>query len=208
MPCPSKLHSNEATIHLCSELRAWSTPRTGSRRLMSEMGPPLPLVLPSPLGHSSTRHRAYAPSLRVALSAGHSRPAQCHPQAVPTPWCPLNLRQAPQLSTQRWGPDVSTCSLPALAPRAPGPPSERDRVSIPKVQCVLCVRCPPGNSPDPAIRKAPSSVVLILCCCGAAHSPPRRCHCVTTGVVSGTRQGGGQPRTLSRTHSQPHGSQH
>lgn len=68
MPCPSKLHSNEATIHLCSELRAWSTPRTGSRRLMSEMGPPLPLVLPSPLGHSSTRHRAYAPSLRVALS--------------------------------------------------------------------------------------------------------------------------------------------
>lgn len=67
---------------------------------------------------------------------------------------------------------------------------------------------PPSHSPDPAIQKAPSNVVLILHCCGAGHSPPRKCHCVTTGVVSGTRQGGGQPRTLSQTLSQPHGSQH
>lgn len=154
MPCPSKLHSNEVTIHLCSELRARSTPQTGSRGLTPETGPPLPLVLPSPLGHSSTRHRAYAPSLQVALSAGHSRPAQCQPWAVPTTWCPLNLRPAPQLSTQRWGPDVSTCNPPA-SPPAPGPPGERDRVSIPKVQCVLCVRCPPGHSPDPAYRRRP-----------------------------------------------------
>lgn len=100
--------------------------------------------------------------------------------------------------------------LPAACP--PPHPSQglpaRGIVCPSPKSSVCCVCAAPQATAQTLLYGKRSSVVLIFHCCGAGHSPPRRCHCVTTGVVSGTRQGGGQPRTLSRTHSQPHGSQH
>lgn len=132
MPCPSKLHRNEATSHLCSELRAWSTPWTGPGADVRDG----PTSSPKSSGQSSSRHRGCGPLPQVALC----RTLQASVVLCPGQSPPCGVPEPPSSSCpHRAGYQTY---LPAACP----PPHPLrgflvrvDRVSIPESpQCALC----------------------------------------------------------------------